>query len=116
MTDKTPSPSRSLVPQFARKVFAASSNYEKIRQGYPEDAVRFFLKNLRLLDDTTTCKKKVLELGAGTGKFTRVMLEIVNKENVTVIASDALEEMCKEFKQHQPDTEIIQCAAERIGT
>ena len=44
------------------------------------------------------------------------MLEIVNKQNVTVIASDPLEEMCKEFKHHQPDTEIIQCAAERIGT
>ncbi|XP_074632589.1 uncharacterized protein LOC141891363 [Acropora palmata] len=43
------------------------------------------------------------------------MLEIVNKQNVTVIVSDPLDEMCKEFKQHQPDTEIIQCAAERIG-
>ena len=115
MTDKTPSLSSSLVPEFARKTFAASSHYEKVRQGYPADAVRFFLQNLRLLDDTTTCKKKVLELGSGTGKFTRVMLEIVNKQNVTVIASDPLEEMCKEFKHHQPDTGIIQCVAERTG-
>ena len=115
MAEKRPSLSRSLVPELARKAFAASSNYEKVRQGYPADAVRFFLQNLRLLDDSTACKKKVLELGSGTGKFTRVMLEIVNKQNVTVIASDPLEEMCKEFKQHQPDTEIIQCAAERIG-
>ena len=116
MTDKTPNLSSSFVPEVAQKTFAASSNYEKVRQGYPTDAVRFFLQNLRLLDDTTASwKKKVLELGSGTGKFTRVMLEIVNKQNVTVIASDPLEEMCKEFKHHQPDTEIIQCAAERIG-
>ena len=116
MTDNIAGLSSSFVPEVARKAFASSSNYEKVRQGYPEDAVRFFLQNLRLLDDSTVCKKKVLELGSGTGKFTRVMLEIVNKQNVTVIASDPLEEMCKEFKHHQPDTEIIQCAAERIGT
>ena len=116
MTDDIPGLSSSFVPEFVGKAFAASSNYEKVRQGYAAEAVRFFLQNLRLLDDTKACKKKVLELGSGTGKFTRVMLEIVNQQNVTVIASDPLEEMCKEFKHHQPDTEIIQCAAERIGT
>ena len=115
MTDNIAGQSSSFVPEVARKAFASSSNYEKVRQGYPEDAVRFFLQNLRLLDDSTACKKKVLELGSGTGKFTRVMLEIVNKQNVTVIASDPLEQMCKEFKFHQPDTEIIQFAAESIG-
>ena len=115
MTEQRPGPSRSLVPELARKAFVASSNYEKVRQGYPVDAVRFFLQNFRLLDDSTACKKKVLELGSETGKFTRVMLEIVNKQNVTVIASDPLEEMCKEFKHHQPDTEIIQCAVEGKG-
>ena len=70
MAEKRPGLSRSLVPELARKAFAASSNYEKVRQGYPADAVRFFLQNLRLLDDPTACKKKVLELGSGTGKFT----------------------------------------------
>ena len=116
MTDNVSGQTSSFVSEVARKAFESSSNYEKVRHGYPEDAVRFFLQNLRLLDDSTACKKKVLELGSGTGKFTRVMLEIVNKQYVTVIASDPLEEMCKEFKHHQPDTEIIQCAAERIGT
>ena len=106
MTDNISGQTSSFASEVVQKAFAASSNYEKVRQGYPEDAVRFFLQNLRLLDDSTACKK-VLELGSGTGKFTRVMLEIVNKQNVTVIASDPLEEMCKEFKHHQPDTEII---------
>ncbi|XP_029197192.2 uncharacterized methyltransferase-like C25B8.10 [Acropora millepora] len=114
MTDNISGQTSSFASEVVRKAFAASSNYENVRQGYPEDAVRFFLQNLRLLDDSTACKKKVLELGSGTGKFTRVMLGTVNKQNVTVIASDPLEEMCKEFKHHQPDTEIIQCAAERI--
>jgi len=60
----------------AQKGFAQASNYEKVRNDYPLEAVKFLLKQLRLLDKTTE-QSKVLELGSGTGKFTRVMLEVL---------------------------------------
>ncbi|KAJ7387056.1 hypothetical protein OS493_004020 [Desmophyllum pertusum] len=57
---------------------------------------------------------QILELGSGTGKFTRVMLEVLKDEDVQIIASDPLGNMCEHFKRLLPDTEIIQCAAENI--
>lgn len=104
----------------ARKGFAPASNYEKVRQDYPIEAAEFLLKNLRLLDNNTAStsrppQRKVLELGSGTGKFTRVMLEVLKEQNVRVIASDPLENMCEQFRRLLPGTEIMQCSAENIG-
>ena len=107
------------VSECARKGFASASDYEKVRQGYPIEAVEFFLQNLRLLDDSSTSfrpqQTKVLELGSGTGKFTRVMLEVLKERNVRVIASDPLENMCEHFRCLLPGSEIMQCAAENIS-
>ena len=75
--------------------------------------MKFLLKQLRLLDKTTE-QSKVLELGSGTGKFTRVMLEVLKDQNVRVIASDPVDQMCEQFKRLQPDVDVIQCAAEDI--
>ena len=93
----------------AQKGFAQASNYEKARNDYPLEAVKFLLKQLRLLDKTTE-QSKVLELGSGTGKFTRVMLEVLKAQNVRVIASDPVDQMCEQFKRLQPDVDVIQCA------
>ena len=101
------------VLECARKGFASASDYEKVRQDYPIEAVKFFLEKLRLLDNNTT--KAVLELGSGTGKFTRVMLEVLKDQDVRVTASDPLEHMCEHFKRVLPETDIIQCAAEKIS-
>lgn len=111
-----PTEGSSTIQDHVQKGFAPASEYEKVRQSYPENAVRFFLQNLQLMDVTTHApQKKVLELGAGTGKFTRVMLDVLKDQNVEVAASDPLKEMCEEFKQHQPGIEIIQCDAESIS-
>ena len=111
-----PTEGSSTIQDHVQKGFAPASEYEKVRQSYPENAVRFFLQNLQLMDVTTHApQKKVLELGAGTGKFTRVMLDVLKDQNVEVAASDPLKEMCEEFKQHQPGIEIIQCGAESIS-
>ena len=97
----------------AQKGFAQASNYEKARNDYPLEAVKFLLKQLQLLDKTTE-QSKVLELGSGTGKFTRVMLEVLKDQNVRVIASDPVDQMCEQFKRLQPDVDVIQCAAEDV--
>ena len=99
---------------FARKGFALASNYEKVRQDYPIEAVKFFLQNLRLMDNNTV-QVKVLELGSGTGKFTRVMLEVLKDQDVRVIASDPFKHMCEHFKHLLPGIDIIQCTAEKIS-
>ena len=56
----------------------------------------------------------ILEVGCGTGKFTRVMVEVLKGKNVKVIASEPLQSMCEQFKVMVPDAEIIQCPAEKI--
>ena len=116
MTSSGFSQSTSSTPnilEFARSGFASASDYEKVRQDYPIEAVKFFLEKLRLLDNNTT--KAVLELASGTGKFTRVMLEVLKDHDVRVTASDPLEHMCEHFKRLLPGANIIQCAAEKIS-
>ena len=107
------------VQECARKYFPSASDYEEVRQDYPVEAAEFLLQNLGLLDNNaaSTCptQRKVLELGSGTGKFTRVMLEVLKEQNVRVIASDPLEHMCEQFRLLLPGTEIMQCSAENIS-
>lgn len=106
------------VHECARKGFVSASNYEKVRPNYPVDAVKSFLQNLGFLDERKAARPgpvKILELGSGTGKFTRIMLEVLKDEDVEIIASDPLENMCEHFKRVLPETELIQCAAENIG-
>ena len=69
--------------------------------------MKFLLKQLQPLDKTTE-RSKVLELGSGTGKFTQVMLEVLKDQNVRVIASDPVDQMCEQFKRLQPDVDVIQ--------
>ncbi|KAL9975175.1 hypothetical protein ACROYT_G012302 [Oculina patagonica] len=42
------------------------------------------------------------------------MLKVLEGKNVKVIASEPHQNMCEEFKQVVPDTEIIQCTVEQI--
>ena len=111
-----------LVSDVVREAFAAASKYENVRQDYPVKAVEFLLNKLGLRGDDPTNITNVgtdrpctiLELGCGTGKFTRVMLKVLKGKNVKVIASEPVTSMCEQFRLMVPDTEIIQCAAEKI--
>jgi len=106
------------VHECARKGFGSASSYEIARPNYPVDAVKFFLQNLGFLDESKASRSgrvRILELGSGTGKFTRIMLEVLKGEDVEIIASDPLENMCEHFKRVLPETELIQCTAENIG-
>ena len=107
------------VSNVAQKAFLSASNYENIRHDYAFEAVDFLLHKLGLRSENPTdagtdrpCT--ILELGCGTGKFTRVMLKVLKGKNVKVIASEPVTSMCEQFRLMVPDTEIIQCAAEKI--
>ena len=43
------------------------------------------------------------------------MLEVLKDQNVRVIASDPVNQMCEKFKRLQPDIDIINCVAEKIS-
>ena len=119
MTDNGES---EVVAKMAQKAFASSSNYENVRANYSFEAVEFFLRKLgvnwdnhdKAAENQTDRPFTILEVGCGTGKFTRVMLEVLKDKNVRVIASEPLQSMCEQLKRMVPDTEIVQCPAENI--
>ena len=110
------------VKEVAQEAFSTASNYENVRPGYPAEAVELFLNNLGVgvmeKEDDNDNKPRpftILEVGCGTGKFTRVMLQVLEDKNVHVIASEPVQSMYEQFKVVVPDAEIIQCTAENIS-
>lgn len=107
----------------AAVAFEASASYEQIRPTYPLETVRFLLKKLGILEHnkienytfTRNLPLTVLELGSGTGKFTRVMFEILRGTGTQIIASDPTGTMIQQFQRVLPRIEILQCRAENIG-
>ena len=69
------------------------SLYKKGRPEYWKESVEFLLSCVGALPSENNEATKLLEIAAGTSKFTRVMAEILTekKANVKVIASDSQE-------------------------
>ena len=110
-----------ILSDVVQRGFFGASHYENIRQDYPVEAVEFFLNNLGVKEIVTNRTQDgpftILEVGSGTGKFTRVMLKVLElkeEQEIKVIASEPHQNMYEEFKVLMPDTEIIQCTAEKI--
>ena len=58
-----------------------------------------------------------VELGAGTGKFTRAVLSVLEKravKNVKIISTEPIKEMCEKFKEMVPNNEILQRRADNL--
>ncbi|CAH3189626.1 unnamed protein product [Porites evermanni] len=93
------------------------SLYEKGRPEYLKESVEFLLSCVGALRSANNGATKLLEIAAGTGKFTRVMAEILTekKANVKVIASDSQEAMCDMFRRCVPRIEILRFPAENIA-
>jgi SAM-dependent methyltransferase len=75
--------------------------YERTRPGYPEEAVRWMLGST---------PGTVLELGAGTGKLTSVLLQ----QGHRVVATDPAEPMLRPMRKRLKAARLVLAGAERI--
>ena len=101
----------------AAKAFKASANYEEARPTYSVESVRFLLEKVGILEEKEmkSQPRTILELGCGTGKFTRILMEVLKDTDTRVIATDPLKNMLKEFRKIFPNFEVEQSSAENIG-
>ena len=91
--------------------------YEKGRPEYSKESVEFLLSRVGVLPSDNKEPTKLLEIAAGTGKFTRAMVEVMTakKANVEIIASDIQMAMCDKFRRFVPGIEMLQFPAENMG-
>jgi SAM-dependent methyltransferase len=80
---------------------AAADLYDRIRPSYPEAAVRFLLGDER---------RRVADLGAGTGIFTRLLASLGHD----VVAIEPDEGMRQQLQQRSPEIETLAGSAEAI--
>ena len=96
-----------------------SDAYERGRPGYNTDSIEFLLGKVGAFKTHSASEPfTIVELGAGTGKFTRVVLSVLEKrsvKNVKIIATEPIKEMCEKFKEMVPTIEIRQRPAHNLG-
>ena len=110
--------SETSVHPTAESGFSTSQRYDRARLGYSKETVNFLLEKLGILPQNPSWDQQiqVLELGAGTGKFTRTLQEVLRgSNNVHIIASEPHHSMRQEFVKNFPDIEIKNYSAENIG-
>jgi SAM-dependent methyltransferase len=87
--------------QRARSFGAAASEYERARPTYPDAAVDWLMPSRA---------RTVLDLGAGTGKFTRALVS----RGLDVLAVEPLDEMRAILLQQLPEVRALAGTAESI--
>jgi ubiquinone/menaquinone biosynthesis C-methylase UbiE len=87
---------------------SASAVYDRGRPEYPLDAVEHLLQELNVGPAST-----VVEIGAGTGKFTKLLATLV-PFGARVIAVEPVEGMRKKFSELLPSVELLSGSAESI--
>jgi SAM-dependent methyltransferase len=90
----------------ARGFTAGAEAYERARPGYPADAVTVIIERLDLRPGRT-----VLELGAGTGKLTRLL----GPSGARILALEPVGAMRSKLLEIVPGVELIDGTAEAIG-
>ena len=90
----------------ADKGFSRSGQlYESGRASYPPEAVEELFEAVHLEK-----KSKVLEIAAGTGKFTKQIFPFIDN----IIAIEPVAEMRKKFSEQLPQVKILEGTAEKI--
>lgn len=98
-------PTSSVHDAAAKGFQVAALAYERGRPEYPDEAVHFLLRTLDISPGTT-----VVDLGAGTGKFTRLL----TNSGAKLIAVEPVEGMRSKFASLLPEIEILAGTAESI--
>jgi ubiquinone/menaquinone biosynthesis C-methylase UbiE len=88
----------------ARSFGSVAEAYDRARPSYPSEAVDF------LVGPVGSEPKRVLELGAGTGKFTELLL--ANGHHV--VATDPSPEMLAQLRTRVPEVDTLVAAAEYL--
>jgi ubiquinone/menaquinone biosynthesis C-methylase UbiE len=89
----------------ARAFGSVAQTYDRSRPVYPADSVQFLTSVLDLRSG-----RRVVELGSGTGKFTRSLLGA----GATVVGIEPSEGMRAVFRAQLPDVEVLAGTAESI--
>lgn len=94
----------------------SSQIYERCRPSYSKEVVHFLLDKLGIATFGASSNQplRILELGAGTGKFTGTLQEVLRESKVQIIASEPLLSMREEFGKKHPDVAIKDFSAENI--
>jgi ubiquinone/menaquinone biosynthesis C-methylase UbiE len=85
--------------------FGDGSRYERGRPGYPDEALAMFARVFDLGPGI-----RVIDLGAGTGKFTRQLA----LSGVEILAVEPSPSMRTAFARNVPDVELVDGSAEHI--
>lgn len=88
-------------PSAALSFGAVAEEYDRARPSYPREAAEWL---------TGTTASTVVELGAGTGKFTDRLVELGHD----VLATDPLDEMLGHLRLRHPDLRTATASAEAI--
>ncbi len=89
----------------ARGFEASVEQYERGRPSYPEDAVAFLVAELGIAEGCD-----VVELGAGTGKFT----ELIVPTGARIVALEPVAAMRDALRRNCPSARVLDGTAERI--
>jgi SAM-dependent methyltransferase len=84
---------------------AAGDAYERGRPGYPADAVAWLAMSLHI-----TAESRVVDLAAGTGKFTRLLGPFAQR----LVAIEPLEGMWRHLHKLSPALPVVASTAERL--
>lgn len=109
--------SQETVHHTAKSGFQTSKLYDQVRPTYPKEAVKLLIGKLGISrqDRSSNQPLRILELGAGTGKFTDVLQKVLRDSNVEIIASEPVLSMREEFEQKFPTLGMKDFSAENIG-
>ncbi|MGQ0824701.1 MAG: class I SAM-dependent methyltransferase [Actinomycetota bacterium] len=94
-----------MVHEVAQAGFGNAADYEAARPGYPPEAVDWLVTHLRIGPGRRVC-----DLAAGTGKFTRLLLST----GAALIAVEPVAGMRAQFRAVLPDTALAASTAEAL--